>query len=119
MTIYECLLTEDELAELDTLLDELTALSISFAEGEYDSWQEAEATAAEVNELIQRGGEVRALLFRDAPVPETLLLDLVSDLQLLADLADVLRDLGYAGTYRLKRRADRMIDTLGESCFEL
>ena len=117
MSLYECYLDNDELNELDALLDELATLSVALVEGEYDSWEEAEATAAEVNDLIQRGEDVRALLFNEALIPEGLLLDLVSDLQLLAALADALRDLGFTGTYRLKRRAEHMIDILDNSCF--
>lgn len=119
MAIYECLLVEDELAELDTLIEELTALAVWLAQGEYDSWQEAEAIAAEVNEFMQRSAEVQELLFEDAPIPGSLLLALVEDLQFLAEMADVLQDLGYTGMYRLKRRAERMIGILDESCIEI
>ncbi len=120
MKIYLCLLDEGELAELDTLLEELTTLSIWFVEeSEYDSWLEARMVASEVIELIRRGEEVRGLLFRDEPISENLLLDLVDDLQLLTEMADILRNLGYTGTFRLKRRAKRMIEILGESCIEI
>jgi len=119
MALYECILTQKELMDLDELLTVLSELSICFAEGEYDNRSEAEAIVAAVNELIQRSEEIRELLYSGAPIPESLLLALVNDLQLLADMADALRDMGYTGTFRLKRRAEHMIEVLGEACFEV
>lgn len=120
VAVYQCDLTENELLELNALLEEFIKLSIFFAErSEYGSVDEAEAVATALNELIQRGDETRSLLLIGAPIPESLLLGLVDGLQLLVDMADALRDLGYRGTFRLKRRAEYMISVLGEACLEI
>ncbi|HID62974.1 MAG TPA: hypothetical protein EYP49_09585 [Anaerolineae bacterium] len=111
MRIYVYSLDEGEMAELDALLKKLSALSIWFAEeNEYDSWQMAEMVVSAVIEFIQQGKKVKGQLYRDKPVSENLSLDLVSDLQLLAKMADVLRDLGYTGTFRLKQRVQRVLE---------
>ena len=119
MAIYQCMLTDEEMIELDDLLNELTEVVVVIAEGDYDNIDDAQDVVDEVNDLIQRAGELKSLLFNDLPVPGTLLDKLGEDLGLLAQLADIFHDLGISGTYRLKRRALHMIDILEDSCFEI